>query len=831
MKLLTKIVSIILIMSFLMTGIVFADETIDVDLSGYKILEDMFRSVGILTDDDTFASDYLKDISEDEMNTMISNLIGIDYTEKSDGEFNFNRAVKKVLTLVGYDIVAVRRGPYPNGHIAVGQEIGLFKGLSLKGENSLSVGEAMRLMYNAVHINMIDITVYGSKPEYNVINETLLNRYKKIYFVEGIVTDNAITNFDGVSQINRDEIKIEKVIYRTNELKYTDLIGKVIEGYYHKDINGERHIVYATEAKKSYKSIKILAKDILGYNKFSFSYTSNNTTKTINLTPSVIVIYNNIASANYTDATFKPKSGYVEFIDNNRDSVYDVAIIKSYENMILKGTKKETLTINDLTDSKKDITLENMKNKYIIKTTNGEIVDFDYFKQYDVLSVAKAEDNKFIEFIVSNKFASGDVTEISFAENPKRVNFNDKSYFVDPEYTTIKNDISPGMYGTALLDFEGDIVFFVDETGNTRYGYVIAGEEARKSRKNRLFLELLTQDNEVVVYECDDKVVVNGEKKTTVTGIKNEIFAGDNAKQQLIKYRLDGEGKISLIDTPMDVTTESPAYTAKEPYDQNHLRVYAKGKSGIYYSGGNSINAEIMLGLQTKIFVVPTGTSTDEEKFQVIPRTSLSNGGSDGSFDAYTTDMDCLTAEILVTTSINIGSKNLTCMIDAVNQAIDEDGMITNVIYATTNGKKERIIVDTDYLNSVQVQAGDAALIRVAENGKAIGATVVYRKGRAFATGGSFNSSYYSVSGYVYNHKSGILQLTQKPLADLSRISSPKDSKYFMDSVPTYIWYDDEAVFETLSSADIYDFKNDGQPDTALVILQTGVPKLIIIYR
>jgi len=833
MRHLMKGISLILAVSLFVTCFVFASEGEAVDYSGYIKLHNILSSLDVLKEEDSFATEYTRDITEDEFNKMLSNLIGITYTKNSPGEFCFNRAVQKVVDLMGYDLKVKTVGPYPTGYISVATSLGILDGLKAKGSKQLSVGDAMQLLYNSLNVELLIQTIYGDNDAYEIVeNETLLSVHKKVHFIKGVVTDNSITDFFGESALSDGWLKIDDVKYKIDGNTDADLLGKKVGVYYKTDENKVRNILYIEDITALSDCLRVEAKNIADCKDLVFTHYNGDKINTINIKPSVMIIYNNIATR-YEDAIFKPDNGYVDFIDNNSDGNYDVIIIKAYVNMIIRAINPTELEIKDIVDNGKNISFKDIEDRYLIKTTSGERVDFDYFKEYDVVSVAKAKNDVFYECIVSNKFAAGDVKAVYFSGTDKSVKFDDRIYPIDKGYTAAQQEIEAGMYGTALLDFEGDIVFFVDESGNTRYGYVIAGgEEPEVFNDNKLLLKLLTQDNKIEVYECNKNVVIDGSRISGITNVKNMLFNAGKAKQQLVKYQLNKDGKINVVDTAMDLTLDSPLFTTNEPADKNHLRVFAKSKNGIYLSAASSIAAGVMLTSKTRIFCVGPANSTDDSNFKVIATSSLSSGANQATYDVYTSDSECMSAEVLVTrTDLSRKTSSVPYLIKDMGQTLDSDGEVVNVIYAIQDNKDIEIMVNNDFKNSINPLAGDLARITLGPDGKAQAYSVIYRKGNAFAESGTFNSAFYSVTGKIYNYSQGILQITKLADSNLSKTKIPADSLYFKDSAPIYLWDSTIGEIEKVTTADIKDYRDDNAADTVALVLRNGTPIVMIIYR
>ena len=128
-----------------------------------------------------------------------------------DGNGNFNPeeeiltndAIIMAVRFLGYTKLAER-----TGYIPFAAQKGISKGMQYEYSESLSMYNALILVYNVLNVDVSDRYVDDTA--------SFMRTYRKFHKVEGIVEDDGFINKFGLSEIGNDEIVINGAIYKNS---------------------------------------------------------------------------------------------------------------------------------------------------------------------------------------------------------------------------------------------------------------------------------------------------------------------------------------------------------------------------------------------------------------------------------------------------------------------------------------------------------------------------------------------------------------------------------------------------------------------------------------
>ena len=95
-----------------------------------------------------------------------------DGTFLPDENTRYEEAIAMLIAVLGYTPLATQRGTFPDGYLAVADEIGLTEGVEGAARQPVSRGDVALLLNNALDIPLMMQTVYGSEPEYQIMDGT-----------------------------------------------------------------------------------------------------------------------------------------------------------------------------------------------------------------------------------------------------------------------------------------------------------------------------------------------------------------------------------------------------------------------------------------------------------------------------------------------------------------------------------------------------------------------------------------------------------------------------------------------------------------------------------
>ena len=113
-----------------------------------------------------------------------------------DGNFYPDRiisvpeAIKVIVNALGYELVAVNNGGYPNGYLSVASDIGLTSGVNT-GEAELTYSQFSKLLENALECDIMKVKFDGTDINYSDEDEIdALWEFHDTVKVKAVVTEN-----------------------------------------------------------------------------------------------------------------------------------------------------------------------------------------------------------------------------------------------------------------------------------------------------------------------------------------------------------------------------------------------------------------------------------------------------------------------------------------------------------------------------------------------------------------------------------------------------------------------------------------------------------------
>ena len=173
----------------------------------------------------------------------------------ADDVLKGNEAVKMSMCLLGYGEICETTGGYPFGFLTMAERIGVTKGITVKDE--MTNADAYKLLYNTMTAGIVDIGAVGVHGDEYVNHYTqyedvtILNIYRKIFEIEGVVDANRTTGLYETSGTEDDSVKIDGMLISDPENLLFDSIGIRVHAFVKKDDNGALTLVYAEPHEKN----------------------------------------------------------------------------------------------------------------------------------------------------------------------------------------------------------------------------------------------------------------------------------------------------------------------------------------------------------------------------------------------------------------------------------------------------------------------------------------------------------------------------------------------------------------------------------------------------
>ena len=465
-----------------------------------------------------------------------------------EDKVTYEQAVKMIVSALGYDIAAQAKGGYPTGYLAIASAEGITKSANGKVGDAAARSTIAVLVYNSLEVRLMDQNTWSTDgtDTYGKDNKNILTNYLDVVKVEGIVTDNALTDvagytykadadsnvtIDGYGWIFEDYSAESYSAYKkvalssvdaldgksefdASRVDVTDLIGKYVVAYIGEDeVTGKNTVFAIAESKSKNDTIKISAKQLVDSGKYYelagfVGYTEVGSSKAIDLTlDSEVLVYKNFdeASANTTKAlaNLATNGGIVEFISNDADSEIECILVTSYDK---EAVIEEVEEINGVytyetftgTDELEKIDVED-EDKLFVVYKDGVAATAADLAVNDTVSCVKVAKNFWI-YYASSATVTGVVDAYDTEDNTVTI------AGTDYEISDARADITPkklsGEEGIYFLNVDGQIAH--NETAPTsvgKYALVLASYEEEIAGSASKYITAVLADGTVAQYE------------------------------------------------------------------------------------------------------------------------------------------------------------------------------------------------------------------------------------------------------------------------------------------------------------------------------------------
>lgn len=661
-----------------------------------------------------------------------------------DRETTLWEAVKIMLSLTGFAPFAEARGGFPTGYMQLAYDRDLTDGIKTAG--SFTMKDAITLIFNAVTMPVLDSYAFeGDTVHYNTSTDTLLSIHHDVYHREDYVNGIYGISVNDMSAPEKNQIRIGNDIYSVSGGDTYSFLGMYTEIFYRDNDGGFDEIIYIRPVNEKNEYMDMDLSEINGFNDadYTISRTDNkNNTKRYKISYGVKVIHNGKnVSDNITGAfsALDTRQGTLRLIDKDRNNVYDIAIISEYKDLVVGHVDTENEIVYDKYDPSFNFTLKEESGKWaMLYTQSGAAAKITSLSIGSIVTVF-ASDN-YTRAFFSDTTVKGQISQIVTDDDGTVITiasrFGDSSadYRLDKKFLTRSSEkLSVGMQTSAKLDIYGRIAYMDIEDSEMMYGYLV-NQGAKGTISSTLQLKVLTDDGEVRILDCADKVIVDGTKEKGSDDIDTAIKKGktDTKLGQVIRFSLDDEGKVKEIDT---------LYVGKGGNDK--LFATHDWATRRYSSRSVRFDTTALVGTNTVIFRIPDISDTDEP--DLLPdditlvndddlmalKTSFFSNSSSYKMQAYKIRKESGFEEVIVyqgTVKKSISTSTDMFVISSIRYELTEDGDYAESVYGCTAGTMMSYRMAPGFsVKNLGYESGD--IIRVVTNtkGEAIEVACVYK--------------------------------------------------------------------------------------------------------
>ncbi|MBO7288839.1 MAG: S-layer homology domain-containing protein, partial [Clostridia bacterium] len=460
---------------------------------------------------------------------------------RPEDKIKFSEVLAVLIRALGYEVQAKSKGGFPAGYVSVASSIGLSKGVSASSDYYVSRGDVAIMAYNALRINLMEQTGFGSNIKYEITDKTLLKDKLDVSLIQGKVQAVGSSVLDGKAALSKNEIRIGDKNYDAGKTDTRTILGFNADAYYS---NKTKKIIAIVPTENANSVITVQA-DAIEKLENSLSSkalhywknpeTSAKSTK-LTLENDAVVVYNGKIAGNEKFAMID--TGYISLLDSDSDGKYDIVFVNEVVNFVVDDVLASSGKITDKYTSETLKLDFDDEDKTVIIELGGEYITLSQLKEWDVISFTISEDDKVIFGNVIRDSLSGKVTEIG----DEHIYVGDKKLKIALSYT---KNFTIGDEGTFYLDAQGKIAAFDGELQkNDSYAYLenmAIGSGMGKTLK----FEIFTEKGEFETLEAAEKITVNSSKNLTHQAAMSAI----GSTKQLITYEKDSSGKIKKIVT------------------------------------------------------------------------------------------------------------------------------------------------------------------------------------------------------------------------------------------------------------------------------------------
>ncbi len=468
------------------------------------------------------------------------------------------------------------------------------------------------MLYNALNMPMFSGTVYtDDRVDYGFTEATLMNTSMGLIRISGVVKANSYTSINGVEPVGENRIDIANTIYKYEGLKDVDsFLGYTVEAYI--DRNNMLRAIAVNELKNETKIFddSIEVKNTTTRTDFQYYFESNRL-KSLSLNPYINVVYNNVACPDFRVRDYNITNGYIKFIDNNNDNVYDVAFVNEYYSFMPYIVYDSKYIIEDIMgnayDLEKMITGGAYRGMY---DTEGEAVDISQININTPISVLTAYGTREVTELIFLDENTYEGVYSGSKQNPVRYKIGDQEFKTTKYFMDRANGQFPHKLGSRIiiyLDQFGKIIKSAYVEDVVKFGWVTGIASDDEAFNTAVRIKMFTENDKWEIFDfaksftCNDRRVT---AQSVLTGGATEIYTGGAAVPQLVKYRTNAKGMLIEIETAVDKSGTPNSYNDTDEFQLNY-----KSNGNIKYYAGQiqAFNGKYRMNkAATKVFNIPT---------------------------------------------------------------------------------------------------------------------------------------------------------------------------------------------------------------------------------
>ncbi len=609
---------------------------------------------------------------------------------RPDDAVLFQEAVTIMVRALGYEPVAQQRGGYPAGYMAVASENQLLKGVSSAGANYAKRGDIAQLVFNALTVNIMEQTGFGSNVVYEVVDKTLLYDRLNVEKAYGQITGTSETTLTGGSTAADDQITINDKIFNEGDTMARELLGYNVVYYARIDsTTDEKTLILVRPQSNKNNELTINAKNIVSVtgadnaNK-TVTYwregTNDSSTKSATIVANPVYIYNGKFIDTLTNDQLIPATGNLILLDTDTNNVYDIVFVNHFTNLVVESVSTVTGRITDKYNNGSLLLDPDDTDVKFTLVRDGETIQPKDLVEWNVISYTVSQDKQLIKAYVSTENILGRVTQVT--KDGFRINDSATTYKKAANYP---NEINLRDEGRFYLDVEGNVAA-VDTTATTTgtairgtYGYLTNAAITGTIDKTLQF-KIFTSAGEDRVFDGATKIRVNDTYGLTPEETLASFGKDGVVAPQLITYETNSQGKLTGLDIAVDKT--GTGAVNKGVFTKNIVAAEQVYKSASGMVGNVKVTAD------TIIFDIPADAGADTTRY-AVRKSDMFTNNTPYDIIVYDLQEDFSARAIIVTSTTGITeAKSPIVLVDEIASAQNEDYDAIDIVYGLENSRE-----------------------------------------------------------------------------------------------------------------------------------------------
>lgn len=558
-----------------------------------------------------------------------------DGTFQPDGNVTYAQVIVMLVNALNYqqdaEYYGTNGGHWASGYIKVANlsDLDLLKNAPGSNDVASERGVVIKMVYNALLAQYKEITSYSNGLPVYSSNGTLAKAKFDLIDKKGVLLGTSKTTISG-SDLADNQIEIlgdddeKSEVFDCSLTGLEDYLAQKVTYYYRENSGLTPEVLAVTYDSSKTTSETIDAddiEDIAGFEASEGSIKVETVSKKKDCSGATIVYNGKVLTASEQKEIedindfLTPEVGSIRIVDSDRDNVFDVVFVDSYETVVVSsvGTDRLTGKISSAVDADTlgdtvaySLNLDDSIDRVVTVTRAGVEVKVRNLKKNDVATIRRSYDNSVVDIVVTGESVAGSASSVSKKFNQSYATIAGEKYEVA---NIAAGDLKTSTQAIFYFDMFGRIGY-IESSGTgqlqsgEKYGWIMNGYKAEDG--SGYVLQIMTTDGKAVEFSAGTKLDYWAPDATeattlsgdTVTETIQALMASDGSgfitsstgvQLRLVKYKANSTNTLSRLYCAVDSTKVS---------DEDALRIYPTNLGGIGSAsnlvGGYQINDGIL---------------------------------------------------------------------------------------------------------------------------------------------------------------------------------------------------------------------------------------------